>query len=484
MIISITPQFDKGSGTPLYTQLYRYIRESIESGKLPSGAKLPAIRSLAQHLALSKNTVEAAYSQLLAEGYVDSRERGGYLIQPIEQLWGATAGKITKSACLPIVGSNEQVAPNSHHYPSPDYVFRYGDIAFDRFPLDLWKSCLAGAINETAPDSPYDILGYGDRLGHLGLREELADYVYQARGITCSADQIFITAGTQYAISLLLQVMDLRQLPFAMEEPGYHGVRAVLQNMDCLIKNIPVAADGIDINMLEESDAAIAYVTPSHQFPLGMVMSIEKRLRLLQWAAAHAALVIEDDYDSEFRYGSRPIPSLKALDGDDRVIYLGTLSKAFLPSVRLSYVIMPRSFIPLMQDKLASYSCSVSPLIQQAVWIFMKQGHYGRHIRRMKRVYHARYKALIDSIQLLMGDQVHIVGDSSGMHILLRVPGRSSEELIHLAQLNGCLLFPAIKHWNEPDEAARQYLMLGFGAMDEKRIVEGVRKLAETWFPA
>jgi GntR family transcriptional regulator/MocR family aminotransferase len=368
--------------------------------------------------------------------------------------------------------------------PPSRFEFRYGDIAYDRFPLDLWKSCLSQAITDYAPSSPYDVLGYGDRLGHPALRQELAAYVFQSRGVSCAADQIFIGAGTQYAVTLLLQAMELRRLPFAMEEPGYNGVRTVLEDMDCTITSIATLEDGIDIDALERSDASVAYVTPSHQFPLGMVMPIEKRLRLLKWAASREGFIIEDDYDSEFRYGSRPIPSLKALDTDDVVIYLGTLSKAFLPGVRLSYVIMPRRFIPRMHDKLSAYSCSVSPMLQQAVCLFMEQGHYGRHVRRMRRVYQARYRALADAIGYRMGDRAEIVGDSSGMHILLRVPGRSADELIRLGEAHGCLLFPAAKHWSEPSEEAHQFVMLGFGGMDEEMIAEGVRRLAEAWFPA
>lgn len=479
MIVSITPHLDKKLETPMYMQLYLYIRESIETGKLPSGGKLPAIRSLAQHLSISKNTVETAYGQLLAEGYVESRERGGYLIQPIEELWSSTlAAQPMRSTLL------ESTQPGQQEKISMRYEFRYGDIAFDRFPLDLWKSCLSQSIAETAPTAPYDILGYGDRFGHPGLRASLAEYVYQSRGVSCTADQIFVCAGTQYAVSMLLQALGLRRMTFAMEEPGYNGVRTVLNGMDCRMRLIDVADDGIDIASLERSDAAIAYVTPSHQFPLGMVMPIEKRLRLLKWASERDALVIEDDYDSEFRYGSRPIPALKALDSDDRVVYLGTMSKAFLPGARLSYVIAPRRFIPLMQDKLAAYSCSVSPIIQQAVWLFMKQGHYGRHVRRMRRVYHARYRALTDAIRYWMGDRAEIVGDSSGMHILLRVPGRGAEELIRSGEEHGCLLFPAARHWSVPGEEARQFVMLGFGGMDEGKLTEGVRRLAEAWFPS
>ncbi|MDQ6419005.1 PLP-dependent aminotransferase family protein [Paenibacillus sp. LHD-117] len=485
MILSMTPLLNKHSDTPIYDQLYRYIRENIENGKLPSGGKLPAIRPLAQHLNVSKNTVEAAYGQLLAEGYVESRERGGYVIQPIEQLWNLTGRDIPES----MRHSFSSIQPSSeadrleHHIPLP-YEFRYGDIAFDRFPQEVWKSCLTQAISDAVETAPYGILGYGDRLGHIGLREELAHYVYQARGAAVDANQIFVCAGTQYAVSLLVQLLRLREGVFAMEEPGYHGVKTVLRGMDCRVAPIPVESDGIDVSALGRTDASIVYVTPSHQFPLGMVMSVEKRLRLLKWASANDALILEDDYDSEFRYGSRPVPSLKALDTDDRVIYMGTLSKAFLPGARLSYVIMPRRLVPLMKERLANYSGSVSPMIQQAVWLFMKQGHYGRHIRRMRRIYQARYRALTESIAEIMGNRAEIVGDKSGMHILLRVAGRESSELIRLAESAGCMIFSAAKHWDESNTDALEFVILGFGGMDEAALREGVRRLGEAWFPA
>jgi GntR family transcriptional regulator/MocR family aminotransferase len=485
MIESITPALGKEKGTPLYTQLYRYIREAIEAGKLPSGSKLPAIRALSQHLGISKNTVETAYGQLVAEGYVESKERGGYLIQPLDELWNPLPVQYVEmnnkcgEASEVMNSTNRKDRRESSFLP---YEFRYGDIAFDRFPYDIWKSCLTQSVNDAAAAAPYGILGYGDRLGHLGLREELCDYVYQSRGAVCSPDQIFIGAGTQYTVSLLLQTLGLRQAEFAMEEPGYNGVRSVLAGLDCRITSIPIEADGIHVTALEQSTAKVAYVTPSHQFPLGMVMSIEKRQRLLKWASASDALILEDDYDSEFRYGSRPVPSLKALDYDDRVIYLGTLSKSFLPGARLSYVIVPRRLVPVMTERMANYSCSVSPMIQQAVWLFIKQGHYGRHIRRMRRVYQARYRALTDAVSSTMGERVRIVGDSSGMHILLRVPGRDAMELVALAEQAGCLVYPAAKHWSNPDAEAREFVMLGFGGMQEDMLREGVRKLSMAWF--
>lgn len=483
MIESITPLLDKQQSTPLYVQLYQYIRESIEAGRLQSGGKLPAIRALSQHLVISKNTVEAAYGQLLAEGYVESKERGGYLIQPIEPLWSLPSSEahVPRAVSAPPNSGSHPIRQGDRPLP---YEFRYGDIAYDRFPHDIWKSCLTQAIQEAASNAPYGILGYGDRLGHEGLREELAEYVYQSRGVLCSPDQIFIAAGTQYAVSMLVQIMSLRRSVFAMEEPGYNGVRTVLSGMDCRIDPIPVAEDGIDITALTQSEAAVVYVTPSHQFPLGMVMSVEKRLRLLQWASAKQGLILEDDYDSEFRYGSRPIPSLKALDSEDRVIYMGTLSKSFLPGARLSYMIMPNRFVPLMKEKLAHYSCSVSPIIQQAVWLFMKQGHYGRHIRRMRRVYQSRHRTLIEAVSESMGSRVEIVGGRSGMHILLRVPGMDAAELIQLAEDAGCLVYEAAKHWCHPDEKAREYVMLGFGGLDEARLREGVHLLEQAWFPS
>ncbi|MFF2886796.1 PLP-dependent aminotransferase family protein [Paenibacillus sp. NPDC057967] len=471
-MLSITPLLERSRITPLYSQLYSYIRSSIEGGSLPAGEALPSIRQLAQHLGISKNTVESAYGQLVAEGYLENRERAGYLILPLEQFPFAA-----------VQASKNDVQQTSHSQQpraAIQYDFHYGDIAFDRFPHSLWKSCVTEALSA----DHVQVLGYGNRMGHAGLRKEIADYVYQSRGVICEADQIIISAGTQHLMSVLVQLLQLNRKPIAMEEPGYYGVKSVLRNLGCTLIPIEVESDGIQLSRLSETEnAKLVYVTPSHQFPLGMVMPIQKRYRLLQWATENASYILEDDYDSEYRYSSAPIPALKALDSQDRVIYMGTFSKSFLPSARLSYAILPYRLLETCSEKLNSISPSVSPLIQEAIWLFMKQGHFARHLRRMRRVYQARHKALTDAIREVFGDKCGIIGDSSGMHLLLDVKGRQASELIPLAERFGCRVYPPDKHWNNPSDCPASYIMLGFGGLDERQLQDGVRRLSQAWLP-
>ncbi|GKU78322.1 PLP-dependent aminotransferase family protein [Paenibacillus sp. L3-i20] len=470
-MLSITPLLIKSGDAPLYVQLYKYIRDQIERGKLESGGNLPSIRQLASHLGLSKNTVESAYAQLLAEGYVESRERGGFTILPLEE-------PLRVEASFSKNNVNNLLLDTKESSKIPQYDFRYGDIAFDRFPNEQWKSCMVEALS--AP--PTQVLGYGDPFGFSGLRQEIAQYAFQTRGVVCHSDQIFISAGTQHAISMVVQLLGLNNKAIAMEEPGYFGVKTVLDNIGCKVHPIDVEQDGISIEKLQSSTVNIVYVTPSHQFPLGMVMPIQKRQRLLQWAADRNGLIIEDDYDSELRYNSQPIPSLKALDTNGNVIYLGTLSKSFLPAARLSYVIMPTSQLEIVREKLSHYSQSVSPIIQHALWLFMKHGYFTRHVRRMKRVYGARHKALTEAIKLVMGNQVDIIGDHSGMHLLLDVKNKRSKDLLRLAEEVDCRVYSPSKHWNHSSLCPDSYVMLGFGGLTELQLQEGINRLNKAWF--
>ncbi|RIX59734.1 PLP-dependent aminotransferase family protein [Paenibacillus nanensis] len=468
-MLSITPLLTKDSKMPIYMQLYLYIRKEIESGALATNQHLPSIRQLAQHLGVSKNTVEAAYGQLAAEGYVASRERGGYRVERLEEI-------------TPLLKPLEETAmPHTNAKPQkPDFDFRYGEIAFDRFPHAHWKACVVEALSM----EPEQVLGYGDSLGHYGLREEIARYAYQSRGVVCHPDQILLSAGTQHAVSMLIQLLGLGSSGIAMEEPGYDGVKSVMRNSGCTILPIQVEADGIHVEQLHEAgaEAGVVYVTPSHQFPLGMVMPIQKRQKLLQWAVENERYIIEDDYDSEFRYNSAPIPALKALDTNDRVIYLGTLSKSFLPAARLSYIIMPASLLDGVHRKLELYSQAVSPIIQQAVWLFMKHGHFMRNVRRMRRVYQSRHRALTEAIREHFGERAETIGDRSGMHLLVNLKGCRSEDLIALAEQQGCKVYSPAKHWNNPSDCPPSYVMLGFGGLSEQQLWEGVRRLKEAWF--
>lgn len=435
--------------------------------------RLPSIRQLSAHLMVSKNTVEAAYQQLLSEGYIQSRPRSGIFVLPMEQLpeVEGESGSVKNRRFEKV----KQAAGERGRADTID--FEYGDVELGLFPVKAWKKCLSDAIDERLPE----VIGYGDRQGHLGLREEIVRYLYQSRGVACSADQIFLCAGTAQAISLLCQLLPLTER-IAMEEPGYNGVRAVFTNHKKEVVPIPLEEDGVSLEALRQSGANVVYVTPSHQFPIGIVMPVQKRGKLLHWAYEQGGYILEDDYDSEFRYQGQPVPALKALDRSDRVIYLGTFSKSFLPGARLSYVVLPESLADTYREGLQNYSQSVSPLIQTAMYLFMRDGAFERHVRKMRKLYQTRHRVLLRAIYEQLGSRVGVIGQKSGMHLLLDVYGCDCAELIELAAERGVRVYSPMRHWMNPAECPRSYVMLGFAGLREEQIREGLERLRQAWF--
>ncbi|WP_205439699.1 PLP-dependent aminotransferase family protein [Peribacillus alkalitolerans] len=465
-MIELTPLLDREIEVPLYVQLYQYIRKEIETGGIEPGAVLPSIRYLSKHLNISKNTIENAYQQLIAEGYVESQPRSGLKVLPLEQ------------PLISLHTNVKDVKPSVKLKKEPYlYNFLYGDIDSEHFPMKKWKRCLQEAMAVET-----DLFMYGDRQGDYKLRSEIANYLFQARGVSCDPGQILLCSSTQYAISLICQWLSLNRTPIAMEEPGYDGVRTVFENYGCDIQTVPLESDGIDVSKLNETNAKVAYITPSHQFPYGMVLPIQKRLNLLEWAHLNGSYIIEDDYDSEFRYQGQPIPALKALDTNDRVIYLGTFSKSFLPTLRLSYLVMPISLMEIFHQQIDRYSQSSSPLFQKAMFLFMKEGHFERHVRKMRHVYQGKHKALIQAIGTYMGDRVEVIGQRAGLHILLKVKEKHYEDLMRKAELLGVKVYNTEKYWFKGSSESSSIIMLGFGGLTEQQIIEGIKRLNQAWF--
>ncbi|MCY8088289.1 PLP-dependent aminotransferase family protein [Bacillus sonorensis] len=466
-MIELTPLLNKKLGIPLYIQLYEYIKKDIEEGSIPQGAVLPSIRYLSEHLKVSKNTVENAYGQLAAEGYTESKPRSGIKVLPLEK------------PLLPLTQYNDVARSgrcDSGQKPAAPYDFTYGDIDLNHFPYKVWKRCLQDVLTSGEPD----LFLYDAHQGDLGLRQELAKYLFQARGVRCSPEQIVICSGTQHAVSLLCQLLSNRGRRVAAENPGYDGVRSVFLNHGWEVRPIGLEADGIDLKQLAESRAKLTYVTPSHQFPYGMVLPIQKRLKLLEWAHHHGAYIIEDDYDSEFRYQGRPIPSLKALDTKENVIYLGTFSKSFLPSARLSYIVLPEELTGPFCEKFRRYSQPSSPIIQRAMYLFMKEGHFERHIRKMKKVYQEKHKTLLSAIDKYFGDQVQIIGQKAGLHIVIKA-NKHAGDVISKAEKQGVKVYPVSDFWIDPEDSPSSMVMAGFGGLSEMEIEEGIKRLQKAW---
>lgn len=460
--MELTPFLHKELPEPLYSQLYHWIKREIEEGRLLPGMKMPSIRQLTIHLKISRNTVEAAYQQLQSEGYLESVPKSGIWVAEMEEplLNSIVVEYPIMLECKPL----SEILVD----------FEYGNVDFDKFPLKQWKKCLSEAVEQ---ENNW-LFQYSKNEGEFELRREISNYLFQSRGVRSTPEQILITAGTQASMALLCQLLALREKTVAMEEPGYSGIRTVLKDQGCHIEPVPLEKDGLSVEHIQTSRAKAVYLTPSHQFPFGMVLPISKRMQLLKWAYQTGGYIIEDDYDSEFRYRGQPIPSLKSLDEEERVIYLGTFSKSFLPSTRLSYMVLPPSLMGQYSRMFGAYHQSVSPIIQRAMALFMQSGEFGRHIRRMRKLYQRKHLVLLKSIEHYIGPQVKIVGEKSGLHILLKLKEITACELIERGLKKGVKVYSPARFWFKPTPDSDSYIMLGFGGLSMEDIEKGVRLLA------
>ncbi|KAB2335123.1 PLP-dependent aminotransferase family protein [Bacillus mesophilum] len=468
--MEMMPNLDKNLNEPLFTQLYEYIKGDIEIGRLSPGTQLPSIRNLSNHLNISKNTVDTAYQQLIAEGYIESRPRRGlYVIEYDQQFL------ILKHSDPGTFEDYKKTEKTNFDYK---YDFRMGKVDQDSFPTALWRNL----NNQVLFDN--DIFSYGSQQGEPELRLELAKYLYQSRGVSCSSTQIIIGGGIQQLLSLLCLIIGFKEKKtIAIENPGYDGARAIFNHHGFQIKDIEVNESGISLSKLRQSDARFVYVTPSHQFPLGNVMPIAARMNLIQWANQVNGYIIEDDYDSEFRYKGKPIPALQGLDTFDRVIYLGTFSKSLLPSIRLGYMVLPKPLLEIYQREFNMYEQTVSKIHQKTLYLFMQRGHWQKHLRKMRSIYQKKNEILCKAIMKQMGNKVNIIGGDSGLHILLEITRVDTEEnLIELAKKVKVKVYPTLKYWVQQNQAPNPLILIGFGGMSADEIISGIEKLTKAWF--
>lgn len=466
-MLEITPNLNNEE--PLYLQLYNYLKAEIQHGNIVANTKLPSQRSLAKHLQISRNTVDAAYQQLLAEGYVWSKEREGLYVAALEKGYFQMSSSLFESPLL--------VPQPEQKLSTIKYDFNYGDINLKDFPYKIWRKLTMQSLDEENAN----LFLYGDPQGELELRKHIASYLYEARGVQCSADQIVIGAGLQHLMGIVCNLIGRNEL-FAMEDPGYYRVRYLLKDHGIKVKPIPLDDQGIQIDHLRNSNIKAVYVTPSHQFPIGTVMPIARRLELLEWAKTEDAYIIEDDYDGEFRYAGKPIPALQGLDSNDHVIYMGTFSKSLIPSIKLSYMVLPRKLIHLFKRN-SYYVQTVSRHHQHTLQLFMESGHWERHLNKSRNGYRRRYEALIKAIHQIVGDKVKLYGASSGLHILLEPNNKmSEEELIETARLKGVKVYPTSIFYASPSEIQSAKVLLGFANLEEAAIERGIELLEAAWF--
>lgn len=461
---------DRNSGKPLYEQIYSALIREILSGALSAGDLLPATRTLSQELSVGRNTVDRAYQQLAAEGYVQPRTGSGFRVcrLPLE---------LFEETGFPLPDISDEDEP-----PAPAYYdFAYGSMDSSVFPYSQWRKSLGQALDRMELSKT---LCYPCRQGEPELRREIARYLQRNRGVTCSPSQIVITCGQQHSMEIIANLFERKAdgKTFAMEEPGYDGIRTVFANRSFRLYPIPVERDGVSLDALKQVETKLLYITPSHQFPTGAVLPVAKRKKLLQWAQEQDSYLIEDDYDSELRYYTNPIPAMQSLDPWGRTIYTGTFSKSLAPFMRLAYIVFPKTLMEPFHQYYHRYNTQVSPLHQLALADFIRTGNYERHINRLRTVYRKKQAALLSAIEQVFGDSISVSGGGAGIHLLLDVKGPlSQEELIQRAESAGIRFYSTQVLYMNRDMCPRSQLLLGFPTIPEQAFMPIMSKLREVW---
>lgn len=462
----LTYPLNKESGRSLYEQLYEGIRRDILSGTLPAHQRLPSKRALAQHLEVSIITVQNAYEQLAAEGYIYSQEKRGYYVSPVER---------------PLQAAARQPAPLP---PEPEQKTYFLDLvtnSIDRayFPFTVW----ARLMRETLLERDKALLQAAPYNGAEELRRAISDYLRQFRGMNVDSGQIIVGAGTEFLYSLLIQLLG-REKCYAVEDPGYSKIAEIYRSHQVNLRQVGLDEKGLSTRLLRRQEADIVHLSPSHHYPTGIVMPIGRRQELLRWAEEQEGRwILEDDYDSEFRFVGRPIPTLFSIDEAQRVIYLNTFSKTIAPSIRISYMILPPRLMEVYREKLGFYACTVSGFEQYTLAKFMAQGRYEQHLSRMK----ARYRQKRDTVIAMLrasplADRVEIMEQDAGLHFLVRLDTRLPDAALRSrAAEHGVRLALLSDYYSARSSAPQHIVVVNYSGIDLERLPEGLRRLAQAW---
>lgn len=460
----LTIRLEVKSSRPLYEQIYDYIKQEIKNGGLPFEERLPSTRMLAKHLQVSRSTVELAYEQLLSEGYIEAVPYRGYFVCRLDGLVHL-AEKIPASS-LPYEEKKEKYA----------FDFSPSGIDLNSFPHNTWKKLSRNILMENNKE----FFQLGDPQGEKNLRMTIASYLHQARGVSCTAEQVIVGAGNDYLLMLLSNLLG-NQCAVAMENPTYKKAYHVLKTMARSMTAVGMDRYGMDVDELEESGAEVAYVMPSHQYPMGTVMPIKRRMQLLDWAAKkEGRYIIEDDYDSEFRYKGKPIPALQGFDARGKVVYLGTFSRSIAPSIRISYMVLPQKLLEVYREKGKVFSSTVSRVDQMLISRFLSEGYYERHLNRMRAIYKSRHDVLLEELGSLF-DICSVSGENAGVHLLLRFAnGMSEAEAVTKAKAAGVRVY-GLSDYCIGHESAEPTVILGYANMEEEKIRKAVELLRGAW---
>ncbi len=501
--------YDMGNrgGCSKYDYLYRCIRRDIETGVMRAGEKLPSKRSLAKHLGVSVITVEAAYSQLVAEGYVRAEERRGYFAQPLPALAApaqaapaqaapgrAAPGQAAPGRAAPAQAAPAQATPEQSVFPlapsssTPPLLadFTSGAVASGLFPFNAW----AKAVRETLSYEPEStLLSETPAQGLLRLRRTIADYLHGFRGMAVDPDCIVVGAGAQVLYNMVVQLLG-RDRCVAVEDPGYARLTSIYRANDVSVAPVPLDTGGIFLEGLRESAASVAHIMPSHQFPTGLVTSAARRYELLEWAlSAPDRYLVEDDYDCEFRFAGRPIPALQSIDAGERVIYTNTFAKSLGPAFRIGYLVLPPHLAQKFASKLGFYSCTVSAIDQLVLARFMESGNYERHVNRMRTHYRNVKDQLVTALKNgefgeRLGTRLRFEAVGSGLHFIMAMDGVNEAAFAHSARREGIALAPLSGFFASESDAAPvanpcARFVMSYGSLDLALVPNVTHALAQ-----
>lgn len=478
---------DENSSVPIYRQIYESIRLSILEGKLQPKTQLPATRFLAKQLNLARMTIINAYEQLFAEGYLESKKGAGTFVAarlPEDFLNAEKPQKkhleITKRI-IKLSNFGNHLAQNGEKILRPYntqkvFPFRHGIPAIDEFPFEIWSKILQKQLKSANSN----IFSYGDIQGFAPLREAIANHLGQSRGVHCTAEQIIITNGTQQTLDLIGNIFLSKNDEVCLEDPTYFGARDVFSAIGAKLMPVPVDEEGFNVEeaKVKSRKPRLIYVTPSHQYPLGMTMSLARRMNLLEWVRETESFIVEDDYDSEYRYAGRPLASLQGLDKHGSVIYIGTFSKMIFPALRLGFLVAPKDLVEIFKAAKALRDWH-SPNLDQAVLAeFISEGHFAKHLRKMRGIYQKRQQILVEEAEKHLKGMLEVSPATSGMHLIGWLPeGADDWQIFQEARKQNLQIAPLSASCLE--QKLRGGFFLGYTAFNETQIKEGVGKLRE-----
>lgn len=463
----MTIRLQTNSDKCLYEQIYEHIRQEIREGKLLAEERLPSTRSLAEYLQVARSTVEYAYEQLLSEGYIESRPCKGYFVCPLEDLLqleeSLPKGELTEKNDEPI---QEKYL----------YDFSPNEIDMSCFPFGVWKKITKKILT----DGNSELFSQGEPQGDYDLRLTISRYLHSSRGVNCTPEQIVVGAGNDYLLMLLEKILG-KSVKIAMENPTYKRAYQIFQSFAYSIVTVDMDESGMKVGRLSEEDVTAAYVMPSHQFPTGTVMPIGRRRELLKWAdKGEERFLIEDDYDSEFRYRGKPIPSLQASDEHGKVIYLGTFSKAIAPAIRVSYMVLPERLLKKYRENCYFYSCTVSRIDQRILNEFIRDGYFERHLNKMRKHYRNKHDVLMEYLKPFEEEFV-ISGEHAGLHLLMTAKKNTAEDELICAAAKRKVKVYGLSDSMVAGASGKATILLGFGGLKEDEIIKGVNLLKDAW---